>query len=305
MQWSQIKTLFILCFLALNVYLLFQLYDQQQEQDFIDEPIESTFEEQLEQDNISVPESVLDASEIRESFMTVEQKKFDEEEFKASDSLLDQELRINNDSLVVSVLEEKVKIPEDSSQENIEEVMKKITPYSSDYSFWKWDESLNIIIFFQQKNEQAIYYNQNGLFLLFLNDKNEVTHYSQTMLADEEEMQESQKLISPLRAIETIYNSGQLIYGDEVTKAEVGFHTRIPSSSGVQVFVPTWKVIVNDDKHYFVNAIEGYVFSSDEHDFLLDTLNEDLKIVQSSLKDSDKIKNRIVNFYRDRIEMMN
>jgi len=304
-QWSQIKTLFILCFLALNVYLLFQLYDQQQEQDFIDEPIESTFEEQLEQDNISVPESVLDASEIRESFMTVEQKKFDEEEFKASDSLLDQELRINNDSLVVSVLEEKVKIPEDSSQENIEEVMKKITPYSSDYSFWKWDESLNIIIFFQQKNEQAIYYNQNGLFLLFLNDKNEVTHYSQTMLADEEEMQESQKLISPLRAIETIYNSGQLIYGDEVTKAEVGFHTRIPSSSGVQVFVPTWKVIVNDDKHYFVNAIEGYVFSSDEHDFLLDTLNEDLKIVQSSLKDSDKIKNRIVNFYRDRIEMMN
>lgn len=305
MQWSQIKTLFILCFLALNVYLLFQLYDQQQEQDFIDEPIESTFEEQLEQDNISVPESVLDASEIRESFMTVEQKKFDEEEFKASDSLLDQELRINNDSLVVSVLEEKVKIPEDSSQENIKEVMKKITPYSSDYSFWKWDESLNIIIFFQQKNEQAIYYNQNGLFLLFLNDKNEVTHYSQTMLADEEEMQESQKLISPLRAIETIYNSGQLIYGDEVTKAEVGFHTRIPSSSGVQVFVPTWKVIVNDDKHYFVNAIEGYVFSSDEHDFLLDTLNEDLKIVQSSLKDSDKIKNRIVNFYRDRIEMMN
>src|SRR5690625_7637205 len=102
-------------------------------------------------------------------------------------------------------------------------------------SLWKWYQLLNILIFFQQREGQTIYYNENGLMLVFLNDENEVVFYSQTMLAEDEATQESQKLISPLRAIETIYNSGQLFFGDEINDVEVGFHTRITSSSGIQV----------------------------------------------------------------------
>jgi len=304
-QWSQIKTLFILCFLALNVYLLFQLYEQQEKHGFINEPIESTFEEQLEQDNITIPESILNSAEKRASFMTVEQKKFNLKELKGFDSMLNQSLSVINETLIVSVLEKKIEIPESASKENIIEIIKRLTPYSDEYTFWKWDKDLNMIIFFQQKDNQSIYYNKNGLFILFLNDHNQVVFYSQTMLADEEVTQESQKLISPIRAIETIYNSGQLLYGDEIEKVEVGYHTRIPSASGVQVFVPTWKVVVNNEKYYFVNAIEGYVFSSNEREFLSEILNEDLKRIQSSLDDIDQHKNIIVNLYREKIDLTN
>lgn len=305
MQWSQIKTLFILCFLALNIYLLFQLYEQQQRHGTVDEPIESTFEEQLEQDQITVPESVLQAKEKRESFMTVGQKRFDAKDLEGFDSVIDQDVSVINETLIISLLNEDIKIPKGSSAENINEILKRLTPYYDEYSFWRWDQDLNMIIFFQQKKGQPIYYNGSGLLLLFLNDENKITFYSQTMLGEEEVNQEAQKLISPLRAIETIYNSGQLIFGDEIVKAEVGYHTRIHSTDRVQVFVPTWKVVVNNEQYYFVNALEGYVFSSDEHEFLSGILNEDLKNIQSSLEDSHKDKNVIENLYREKIEIAN
>lgn len=304
-QWSQIKTLFILCFLALNVYLLFQLYEQQEKHGIIDEPVESTFEEQLEQDKIRIPESIINAGEKRESFMTVEQKRFDTKELREFDLLKNQDLSIINETLIVSVLKESLKIPDNASAEYIHEFMKRITPFHDEYALWRWDKELNMIIFFQQKKNQPIYYNGNGLLLLYLNDENEIIFYSQRMLGEEETNQEAQKLISPLRAIETIYNSGQLIFGDEIVKAEVGYHTRIHSADRVQVFVPTWKVVVNDEKYYFVNAIEGYVFSSNEHEFLSEILNEDFKNIQSSLGDSYKHKNLIENIYREKIDLVN
>src|SRR5690625_42696 len=302
MQWSQIKTLFILCFLVLNIYLLFQLYEQQQKHALVDDTTESTFEEQLEEDNITVPNSVFASEAKTESFMTVEQKLFDEDEIEKTEGLVEQSISIIEKTLLASIVEEKIKIPENAPKEHIIEQTNNLSPYMSEYDLWKWDQDLNILIFFQQRDGQTIYYNENGLMLVFLNDENEVVFYSQTMLAEDESTQESQKLISPLRAIETIYNSGQLFFGDEINDVEVGFHTRIQSSSGIQVFVPTWKVIVNEEKNYFVNAIEGYVFASDDHEFLSETLDKDLKRTQSALEDKNKTKNKIVDYYKEKLK---
>lgn len=305
MQWSQIKTLFILCFLVLNLYLLYQIYEQQQKHDFVNESTESTFEEQLEQDQIKIPDSVLNTKERRESFINVEQKIFDVDELTKFEPLPNQRISIVDQTLIVSVIDETIRIPEKANAENIMNIINNLAPYMNEYEFWSWNKDLNVIILFQQKDGQTIYYNKNGLLLLFLNDNNEVVFYSQSMLSEEEATQEKQKLISPLRAIETIYNSGQLFFKDEITEVEVGFHTRIPSSTGVQVFVPTWKVVVNDEKNYFVNAIEGYVFASNDDEFLSETLTEDYKRIQSSLKGKEKYKKRVMNYYKEKLDLLN
>ena len=39
------------------------------------------------------------------------------------------------------------------------------------------------------------------------------------------------------------------------------------------MFAPIWKVNVNDEKDFFVNAIEGFTFSTNEEEFLLDVID--------------------------------
>src|SRR5699024_3258245 len=69
----------------------------------------------------------------------------------------------------------------------------------------------------------------------------------------------------------------ELSSGDNITRVNIGFHTRVPFESGVQVFAPIWKVDVNDEKNYFVNAIEGFIFSTEEQEFLEDVIESSIE----------------------------
>src|SRR5699024_2331884 len=132
-----------------------------------------------------------------------------------------------------------------------------------------------------------------GMILVFLNDENEIIFYTQAMLGEAESRQEKKTLIKPIKAIETLYSTNELNSGDRITKMDIGFHTRVPSSHGVQVFVPTWKVTVNGERNYFVNAIEGFAFSSNEYDFLEETIALYIERVNDS-ENRDKINSHVI-----------
>ena len=189
---------------------------------------------------------------------------------------------IFNNYLIISALDKPVEIKNDASKDSIREKFDDIVYEPDKYSYWGWDKELNVIIFFQNKNDRPVYYNQNGLVMLYLNDKNEVMYYSQTMLGETEALAEKQQLIKPKRAIETLYNSNELHSGDHIDSVKIGFHTRVPFDSGVQVFAPIWKVNVNNEKDYFVNAIEGYTFSTEEQDFLLEVIDNNIERLEAA-----------------------
>src|SRR5690625_7702747 len=105
--------------------------------------------------------------------------------------------------------------------------------------------------------------------------------YTQTMLGEEDARQDKSSLIKPIKAIELLYNANELRTGEEITKVDIGFHTRAPRPSGVQVFVPAWTVTVNDERDYFVNAIEGWVFYNYEVDFIDTVLITHIVMLQS------------------------
>lgn len=307
MQWSQIKTLFILSFLILNIYLFFQFYETRQEPEGVipQTKVESSIEDQLKEDQIKVPNLSENPGPEKESYMTVEQRLFSKEELDQMEKFKNQTYDIIDDKLIISLLGKKKRIPEKASRETIIEHVREVVPFPGEYIFWKWDRNLNIIMLFQRKGDRPIYYNQNGLILLFLNDENEIVYYSQSMLGEEETRQEERTLITPIKAIETLYNSGELFYGDEINNTiEVGFHTRIPSTNGPQVFVPTWKVTVNDQKKYFINAIEGFVFSSNDYEFLEETLTTDLERIRSNLSDENQLKQKVVEQYKERLDII-
>src|SRR5699024_6181071 len=102
MQWSQIKTLFILCFLVLNIYLLYLVIDKQKEADIgIIEREDATIEEQLESEDITY----IDLPEVKdeEPFLSVEQKVFDSEDASSLDEFSNQDAAIFDENIFISV----------------------------------------------------------------------------------------------------------------------------------------------------------------------------------------------------------
>lgn len=304
MQWSQIKTLFILCFLILNIYLLYLVLDKQNETDIgVIERQNPKIEEQLESEDIKYGD--LPSVDDEESFLSVEQKSFDKDNRKSLDSFNNQEVTIIDKIFIMSAFNKPIKIPEDADSNTINSLIKSDLLYSDEYQFWSWDKDYNVLIFFQEKSERPIYFNQNGLVLIFLNDDNEATSYTQTMLGEAEEEEEKKTLIQPIKAIESLYLMNQLNSGEEVTNMKMGYHTRVPLPDGVQVFVPTWKVNINDERNYFVNAIEGFTFSGNDSEFLLEVFQSNSAMIREAIidkKDDKKIKDVILDELDKRLE---
>lgn len=301
MQWSQIKTIFIIFFLALNIYLAIQYIDKQgQTGDNVLQREESTIEDQLAADNITYVD--LPDEDLEESFISVEQKSFTSEDIRELNQLKSQRTTtVINKRLIISQYDKPIAISENQTNNEIEDLLKDTFIYSDDYTFWNWNKDLNVLIFFQNKFDRPIYYNSSGLILLFLDDNDETLFYVQTMLGDAEQRKDRQSLIRPISAIETLYNNNELYPDDQITKVEIGFHTRVPLDDGIQVFVPTWKINVNNERRYFVNAMEGFTFSSHEVAFIeeiIEGINERVK----RLEDDEILKENILSFLQGKLD---
>lgn len=303
MQWSQIKTLFILSFLILNIYLVIQFIDKKDQADYalLDQE-ESTIEEKLKNENIIIKEELSDVEE-QEPYISVEQKMFDKKDLRLFDDFPNQKVSVINNKFVISIFDKPVAIP-DESLSTIEEFVKKSFIYPEDYVLWDWNKELNMLVFFQQKDGRPIYFNQGGVILVSLNDENEMTYYTQTMLGKAEPLQDENSLITPKKAIEALYNANELHSKDEITQAVIGYHTRVPLDDGVQVFVPAWKVTVNDKRNYFVNAIEAFVFSSDEANFLKEAIEYNIERVDM-MDDDDEHKAEGLKLLTEKLEAIN
>lgn len=301
MQWGQIKTLLILSFLILDIYLFMQFLDKKDQADIgVLEQQSSTIEEQLKAEAITFQD--LPEQEYEEAFISVQQQMFQTDELSSFKRSEHQDTYLFNKYLLLSKLNDPIKIKEDIQKDKITEVFNSIVYYPEEYSFWNWNKEFNVLVFFQNKMDRPVYYNQNGLVLLFLNDDNEIIFYLQTMLGETEQIGEKRKLIKPIRAIETLYDdANELKSGDDITNVNIGFHTRVPFETGVQVFAPIWKVNVNSEKDYFVNAIEGFIFSTEEQEFLEDVINSAIDKVQASRDESANL-GEMIEALKERLE---
>src|SRR5699024_9465991 len=79
--------------------------------------------------------------------------------------------------------------------------------------------------------------------------------------------------------------------------------TRVPSESGVQVFAPIWKVNVSNEQNYFVNAIAGFTFYTEEEDFLSEAIETKIDRVQVTRKKDSPIS-EIIDDLKERAELL-
>ncbi|TRM11022.1 hypothetical protein FH966_04375 [Lentibacillus cibarius] len=304
MEWKQIKTLFILCFLVLDVYLLFMFFDKQEDWDFgFESPDKSTLEQELESENITISAD-LPNKELKESYITAGKKTFTKDDLNYFNTLENQQVDVIDETFILSRFKEPVKLPEKANGDLINELVKSRILLPGNYTFSSWNKSMNVLIFFQQKKDRSIYYNQHGIVLVYLNDDNEMVFYTQTMLGKAESPSEEKTLVKPMDAIKVLYEGNRIWPGDDITGLKIGFHTKIPLPSGEQVFAPTWIITVNEDENFYVNAIENQVVKSDELTFLNDAVSEIMKKVQS-LPDESDIKDYVLDYINENISSAN
>src|SRR5699024_915639 len=176
MHWGQIKTLLILSFFVLDVYLFMQFMDKKEEADIaILEEQTSSIEEQLKSDDISV-ENLPDEDD-EETYISVKQENFEEDDLKDESLENKQDPKIYKYNLNEKKLDKTIKNKEDASNKTITEDLKNTVFYPEEYTFWNSNRDTNIIIFLQNKKDRPLYYTKNGIVLLYLNDNNEVEYY--------------------------------------------------------------------------------------------------------------------------------
>lgn len=275
MQWGQIKLLFIVCFLVLDIFLIKQLLDKQEEVSFI---TESTKEEQLTL-NIN---GLSDLSEetVEAPLIYAVNQSFSTEDSIRLEQYANQKNVIVDDIYLFGQFDAPVPITIDDSGVN-NESLNSLILNSGDYTYWGKDEKSNSLLFFQTM-EQPIYFNQNALLLIQLNDDGEMIQYVQTKLVkEEEEEEEARDLITEIDAVSRLFhNAGSLEQGDTVTDVALGYHN-VTSFNGLQILNPTWNVTVDETDNYFVNAIEGHAYPQND-EFIKTTIKTYQDVIKNA-----------------------
>ncbi|NSL52385.1 two-component system regulatory protein YycI [Calidifontibacillus erzurumensis] len=256
MDWSKTKTIFILIFLVLDLFLVFQFIEKRttSELEFI---TESTIEEQLEEDGISYGNLPIVGEQ--EPYISGKRKKFLSHELS---QLNNQSVSHISEDWIVSYFSEPIALPKTNIESFLSDFMKENVIGGQSYRFWKWDKKDNDLIFFQTYQGKTLFFNEHAMVIVHLNEKNEIVSYEQTMLTSIEKMIEegsNQEVLPPLKAIEVLYKKDYLTSGGHITKVELGYYKNVPISGDVQIFAATWHIVVDDEIDYFVNAIDGQI----------------------------------------------
>ncbi|MBM6616907.1 two-component system regulatory protein YycI [Bacillus suaedaesalsae] len=253
MDWRKTKTIFIIVFLILDVFLLFQFVEKRNSNQ-LGLLAEKTLEEQLEDNDISI-EISLPKGPMNETYISGTSRQFDAEDLLP---LKGQQAQILNKSQIYSKFTTPIPIKEDS-RKWLEDFVKQNVIEGSSYVFWGLEEEKHELLFFQVFNGKTIFYNENAVLHIQLNDKDEMVEYYQTYLEEIEEMNvdgDKTESFTALKAIENMYERNELKPGSVVTDVDLGYYTLVKDS---QVFVPTWHFIIDNKESYFVNALEGHI----------------------------------------------
>lgn len=256
MDWSKIKTIFILTFLVLDIYLMYEFFKLKDSSQF-EFITEASFEKRLKADEIEYPD--LPKNNQKDKYLSAKSKIFTNEEIEeVEETKLEGQKITVTDSTLQSVLEKPFKISESFEPAELNSFIKNKVLYGDQYRFWEKSKKGNTITYYQQYEEKIFFKNINGELTFYLNEENEIVSYRQTLLEDIEGLSENEKIIQPLKVIENLYENGSLKPKSQIIKMEPGYYTFV-QLSGSQVLTPAWRLVFKDKEDLFVHAIEGQI----------------------------------------------
>lgn len=277
MEWNRTKTIFIIVFLILDIFLAFQYFDKRSNNQF---PIleKSTLQEDMKADHISYGNLSKETS--KGSSISAQKRVFKQSEIKSlkgqKPKALMNTAKENALTEIEMEFETPIALPKADMETKARGIVNEEIIDGNKYKLWKVDKSGKQIVFFQTYNGNYIFQDRQnddntemGEVVLYLNNKNEVVSYKQSMLQDIKEVK-TESLISAVGAVEALYYPDYLKKYSKIKSAELGYFTQYPLASA-QIFVPVWRIEVErktDDKtiheEFIVDARDGALLQSQE-----------------------------------------
>ena len=255
MDWSRAKTIFILSFLVLDIFLILQIIDQKSASTY-DYLSDAPVEEQMAADQITLPE--LPEGPEEEFYIEANVRDFSMENL-ANPEKNGQLLRESHELQIT--LDSPYELGENWHVNDVDRFVKNFIDSGSEYRYWNYDKTRNTITYFQQYNGKLFYNNRDARIVLQLNEDNEIVSYSQTMLEDITEIK-NQAILSAYDAVLILYKNRLLERNDEVIDVELGYYTLVPLKSS-QILAPTWRISIAGKDDFFINAVEGHIINEE------------------------------------------
>ncbi|RSL29526.1 hypothetical protein D7Z54_30675 [Salibacterium salarium] len=250
MDWSRTKTIFVIAFLLLNTFLIYQIADKRNDSD-VNIKAQNTFEVRLNDMNITVTDE-LPEEQDEISHIVGESADIEEDIINQAG---EENVNTLDNRFVEVTLEDPYAV---SNQEDVSNFFDQHIWNAEEYEYDEWDSSDNQMYFNQTYNENTVVTYEEDQLVLFLNDDSEVESYIQSYLTFEEEGKKKD-MLAPYRAIEKLLDDSILSYNDEINEMEIGYYSLFPPEGMAQVLAPMYRIEVNEENEYLVNAIDGSI----------------------------------------------
>ena len=257
MDWNKTKSLFIIVFLILDIFLLYQFVNYKAAKLEVNKV--TTLDEKLTEagiDYASIP-----SGSVTEKTISAKAKVFTEKDIG---KLKYQNAALGDENTIISTFDEPITIgTREAKYYELEAFLEKNITAGSSYEFWRKEDQK--IIYSQVYNNRMLFNNPNAQIVFQLNNKNQVVGYEQTMLDHIEEFNENQAIKPAVEALGSLLTAGYLVNDSKVTDSELGYYTLVEvTESEILVLVPTWHFKVNGQEDYFVKGTDSEVLNTEE-----------------------------------------
>lgn len=265
MDWNKTQTLFIIVFLILDIFLLYQYIEKKAS---FNTPFLSKASdvELLKLEGITYDN--LPKHKLSENYLIAKSKDFTKEADKLKE-LKDQKTNIINKNKLTGKFDKKIKFSSKNMAMELETFLKENILYGKDYRFWSYDKEARTIVFYQYVENKMFYNNSKGKVTIFIDDKNNMISYEQTYLVEIEKYQKERELQQAESAIISLYLNGDIAPKSDI-QAELGYYNSLQAATVSQLLVPTWRIIVNGELDLFVNAFDGEVIELNTEEKILE-----------------------------------
>ena len=266
MDWNKTKTIFIIVFSILNVFL-YSLYLKSYNEAQIIEPLgdEASIHEKLQADRIKY-DSLSKVPE-QESYVTGNVRVYSLEELQPRKN---QTIQIVDGTQLVAIFNEPVLIQNVQDALSFEEFAIANIENGASYELWEIDEEKRKAVLFQKVRNHLIFNNSNAKITLYWNENQEMIRYEQTEFEELEAFGEGLvNLLAEEEVVKTLYARNLLKTESFIEDITLGYSTLV-NFTETQVFAPTWHVSVKSKdgliEDYFVNAVEGKIIEFEKED---------------------------------------
>ncbi|PSL40023.1 regulatory protein YycI of two-component signal transduction system YycFG [Planomicrobium soli] len=257
MDWSKTKTIFIIVFSIMNVFLYSLYLDRYTEYEKVEVlgSDSSSIEEKLKEDNISYGNLPMKVDP--EPYVNAQIHMFKNSEIPYGN----QQGRLEKNNLLHVNFRKPMPLEGEVSKETLSAFVEENVYQGQEYVFWKINSKENKAIFFQKVNGKTLYYSDNGRVTIYWNKAGQVTGFEQTVYEKVELGEQPKDLISPIQAIYTLYTRGVLPANSTIDTAEVGYSVYVQVSENARMFLPTWRISATladgTKEEYFINAVNN------------------------------------------------